>query len=79
MNNDALVSALVKFQAWCEDNRDLLADYREMEQQLKRAEKALNQIDLALRIPAAEYVPAIGDVFQMIDGYWNEREGEARD
>jgi hypothetical protein len=30
-------------------------------------ETALRQIDQTLRIPAAEYVPAIGDVFTIID------------
>lgn len=31
------------------------------------AYEALNAIDKALTIPAAEYVPAIGDVFKIID------------
>ena len=28
----------------------------------------VHQIDLTLRVPAAEYVPAISDVFTLIDG-----------
>lgn len=32
-----------------------------------RLREAIEQIDLALRIPAAEYVPAIGDVFTIIN------------
>lgn len=34
MNNDALVSALVKFQAWCEDNRALLNEIDDLRRQL---------------------------------------------
>ena len=30
-------------------------------------EEAVSKIDLTLRVPAAEYVPAIGDVFTIID------------
>lgn len=32
-----------------------------------RLRAAMKGIDMALRIPAAEYVPAIGDVFRIID------------
>ena len=38
--------------------------------------KALKRIDQALQIPAAEYVPAISDVFKMIDAAINKATGE---
>lgn len=41
----------------------LIAQCREA----NRLREAIQKIDLTLRIPAAEYVPAIGDVFEIID------------
>lgn len=40
---------------------------------LIRAEETLRRIDQMLRIPAAEYVPAISDVFAEIDAYFKRR------
>jgi hypothetical protein len=37
------------------------------EARVDQLERALEAIDHMLRIPAAEYVPAIGDVFTIID------------
>jgi len=37
---------------------------------LKDAGETLRRIDHMLRIPAAEYVPAISDVFEEIDKYF---------
>jgi hypothetical protein len=34
---------------------------------MEEREAAIREIDSTLRIPAAEYVPAIGDVFSIID------------
>ncbi len=35
--------------------------------EIERLTAVINDIDLTLRVPAAEYVPAIGDVFTLID------------
>jgi len=43
------------------------AGYDQLLPLLLDAYEALNAIDKALTIPAAEYVPAIGDVFKIID------------
>lgn len=36
--------------------------------EIERLRAGLKEIDATLRVPAAEYVPAIGDVFSIIDG-----------
>lgn len=43
-----------------------------------RLEAAIKNIDLTLRVPAAEYVPAIQDVFQIIDDTILEPEKETQ-
>ena len=70
MNNDALVSALIKFQAWCEDNGALLSEIKDLERRLDKADSMIIQIDQMLRVPAAEYIPAVRDVFNLVDRYW---------
>lgn len=35
--------------------------------EIAKLRKVIQQIDQTLRVPAAEYVPAIGDVFTIID------------
>lgn len=40
---------------------------RALDEQLAAMTKAIERIDETLRVPAAEYVPAIGDVFTIID------------
>lgn len=42
-------------------------DANTMMQKISRLEAVIKKIDLTLRVPAAEYVPAIQDVFQIID------------
>ena len=40
-------------------------DWRDV--RIRQLEDAIRDVDLALRVPAAEYVPAIGDAFKIID------------
>ena len=40
--------------------------------EIDKLRSALEKINLTLRIPAAEYVPAIGDVFGIIDEALNK-------
>lgn len=47
------------------DAAERLAEFRK--NRIDQLEAALTAIDHTLRIPAAEYVPAIGDVFTIID------------
>lgn len=70
MNNDALVSALVKFQAWCEDNRALLNEIGDLEQQLDKADDMIHQIAKVLQSPAGEGVAVVEDALNLIDVYW---------
>lgn len=44
-----------------------------------RAILTLSRIDVALRVPAAEYVPAIRDVFDLIDDFDPGIRSRARD
>ena len=39
----------------------------ECRHRIHELEQAIRKIDVTLRVPAAEYVPAIGDVFEIID------------
>ena len=39
----------------------------ELEAEVERLRAAIREIDHTLRVPAAEYVPAIGDAFTIID------------
>lgn len=54
--------------AWLMNNAlTIAAALDDAERELKRLRGTLREIDQTLRIPAAEYVPAIGDVFNIID------------
>lgn len=46
---------------------DLLAERDRLAARCKAMEEVVERIDQTLRVPAAEYVPAIGDVFTIID------------
>lgn len=39
----------------------------QLEARVKELEKLAYEIDMTLRVPAAEYVPAIQDVFTLLD------------
>jgi len=47
---------------------DLSEEYNQQkDRQIARLTRLVRDIDTTLRVPAAEYVPAIGDVFELID------------
>ena len=46
---------------------ELRADAGRMRAERDALRHLVNRIDETLRVPAAEYVPAIGDVFDLID------------
>lgn len=46
------------------------------QEELKEAREVIREIDLTLRVPAAEYVPAIGDAFGLIDKFLAKYEGK---
>lgn len=53
--------------------------YLEFKPELREPAKAaqlIDRIDQALRVPAVEYVPAIGDVFTLIDEFRKNAESE---
>jgi len=41
--------------------------FESVQKENQKLREALEKIDKALRVPSAEYVPAIGDVFTIID------------
>ena len=41
--------------------------FARMAEAVESAIKTIGEIDYTLRVPAAEYVPAIGDAFNLID------------
>ena len=47
------------------------------EDKIDRLTQALLYVDYTLRVPAAEYVPAIGDVFNIIDKALRKEQGES--
>lgn len=51
--------------AWEEEERQAIGPAAARE--VLRLRGLVHNIDLTLRVPAAEYVPAIGDVFKLID------------
>lgn len=53
--------------AACNDLPLYEAALAEREREIERLLSLIHQIDKTLMIPAAEYVPAIGDVFKLID------------
>jgi hypothetical protein len=54
--------------AYLRDERDSYQDrVHELEREVTGLRQLIEQIDKTLRVPAAEYVPAIGDVFMLID------------
>jgi hypothetical protein len=65
------------FYKFKDDDGNLRGSYRDPDvmanhhvfaiQELDRLKKLIADIDRTLRVPAAEYVPAIGDVFKLID------------
>lgn len=67
-----------KIRRLCLSHERLRAELVGTEIMLKEAQDALKQINTMLTIPAAEYVPAIGDVFTVIDKTLgkNWRDGE---
>jgi hypothetical protein len=63
------------------DDAVVFALAQEIVQLAKERDEALTlvqRIDEALRVPAAEYVPAISDVFTMIDYYRSADKSEAK-
>lgn len=48
MDYNALISALLKFQAWCDDNESLLRENSELQEKLDKAKRINEALRLAL-------------------------------
>lgn len=52
---------------WYGGLSDHIAEIEQLKVELAKANDLIQEIDKTLRVPAAEYVPVIGDVFTLID------------
>jgi hypothetical protein len=63
----AYEQAVKEWDSWKSVAQNYKIGYVALENENKRLKIALEEIDNTLRVPAAEYVPAISDVFTIID------------